>query len=175
MRRKTTPIPVPTVVAPIRSSEERPAQAIAKLKARIEGLADLMDEFRLGQAEIKDEAGRITFRRRRVPNVGGSPSDSGESPADSALDPGPIVPAVPPGVPVTSPMNGIFYGAPSPSAPPFVREGESVVSGQVVGLIEAMKVFNEITASTSGVISKIVAKQGQIVQPGDPLVYIAVG
>ena len=72
-------------------------------------------------------------------------------------------------------MNGIFYSSPSPTAPPFVRVGEHVVAGQVVALIEAMKVFNEITASTSGEISKIVAEQGQVVQPGDPLVYITVG
>lgn len=149
---------------------------MAKLKARIEGLADVMDEFRLGQAEIKDEAGRVMFRRRRTPITVASPSsDIVESGSPAPIEPVSQAPAVPAGVPVTSPMNGIFYGAPSPSAPPFVREGEAVVSGQVVGLIEAMKVFNEITASTSGVISKIVAQQGQIVQPGDPLVYISVG
>ena len=82
------------------------------------------------------------------------------------------VPARPSGVPLTSPMTGIFYISPSPNAPPFVQIGQSVSQGQVVGLIEAMKVFNEITAPTGGVVLSIVADSGQIVQPGDPLMYV---
>ena len=81
-------------------------------------------------------------------------------------------PAAPAGIPVTSPMTGIFYSAPSPNAPLFVREGEPVTAGQVVGLIEAMKVFNEITAATSGTVLRLVAESGQLVQPGDPLLFI---
>jgi acetyl-CoA carboxylase biotin carboxyl carrier protein len=73
---------------------------------------------------------------------------------------------------VSSPMTGIYYSAPSPNAPEFVKEGDSVTAGQVVGLIEAMKVFNEITATTSGKVLKLVAANGALVQPGDPLLYI---
>ena len=69
-------------------------------------------------------------------------------------------------------MTGIYYSAPSPGSPPFVKEGDSVSAGQVIGLIEAMKVFNEIPAPTSGVVSKIVAESGQLVNFGDPLLYL---
>lgn len=69
-------------------------------------------------------------------------------------------------------MNGIYYGAPSPSSPPFVRVGETVSAGQVVGLIEAMKVFNEIVSPVSGTVDRIVAESGQLVEPGAPLLYI---
>ena len=69
-------------------------------------------------------------------------------------------------------MAGIYYASPSPSAPAFVSEGDSVTVGQVVGLIEAMKVFNEITAMTSGKVTKLVAQTGKIVQPGEPLLFI---
>jgi biotin carboxyl carrier protein len=69
-------------------------------------------------------------------------------------------------------MTGIFYTSSSPSAAPFVREGEPISAGQVVGLIEAMKVFNEIVAPTSGRVTKVVATGGQLVNPGDPLLYI---
>jgi acetyl-CoA carboxylase biotin carboxyl carrier protein len=69
-------------------------------------------------------------------------------------------------------MTGIYYSSSSPTAPPFVKEGEPVSAGQVVGLIEAMKVFNEIVAPTSGRVLKIVAESGQLVNPGDALLYI---
>ena len=76
------------------------------------------------------------------------------------------------GIPISSPMNGIYYGAQSPSAPPFVKEGDTVTAGQVVALIEAMKVFNEIIAPVSGTVRKVVAQSGQVVGPGEPLMYI---
>ena len=67
---------------------------------------------------------------------------------------------------------GIYYASSSPSADPYVREGDTVTAGQVIGLIEAMKVFNEIQSSVSGTVKKIVAEGGDIVNPGDPLMYI---
>lgn len=70
-------------------------------------------------------------------------------------------------------MMGIFYTAPSPGSPPFAKEGDLVQVGQVVGLIEAMKVFNEITAPVSGTVQNVVAKSGELVQAGDPLLFIA--
>lgn len=82
-------------------------------------------------------------------------------------------PAAPTGTPVSSPMTGIFYTSPGPGSPAFAKEGDTVVAGQVVGLIEAMKVFNEITAPVSGTVTKVAAQNAQLVQPGDPLVYIA--
>jgi acetyl-CoA carboxylase biotin carboxyl carrier protein len=80
--------------------------------------------------------------------------------------------ATPKGTPITSPMTGIFYSSPSPGAPAYCKEGETVNAGQVVGLIEAMKVFNEITAPMSGTVIAIKAENSQLVQPGDPLIYI---
>ena len=53
-----------------------------------------------------------------------------------------------------------------------MKEGESISAGQVVGLIEAMKVFNEIPSPVSGVVLKLVAETGAIVQPGDVLLYV---
>lgn len=76
------------------------------------------------------------------------------------------------GVPVNSPTTGIYYSSPNPGSPPFVKIGDSVEAGQVIGLIEAMKVFNEITATVSGKVVGTPAANGQLVQPGDPLVYI---
>ncbi len=67
-------------------------------------------------------------------------------------------------------MTGIYYSASSPATPPFVKEGQNVATGQIVGLIEAMKVFNEIPSPISGTLLKQVAQSGQLVQPGDVFV-----
>lgn len=91
---------------------------------------------------------------------------------EPTLPSAPAAPDKPPGTPVNSPMNGIYYATPSPNTPPFVREGDTVNAGQVIGLIEAMKVFNEITAPLSGTIKKILVESGQLVQPGEPLMMI---
>jgi acetyl-CoA carboxylase biotin carboxyl carrier protein len=70
---------------------------------------------------------------------------------------------------IVSPMVGTFYRAPSADAPPFVDVGKTVNEDTVVGIIEAMKVMNEIKAETSGVIAEVVAENGKPVQFGQAL------
>jgi acetyl-CoA carboxylase biotin carboxyl carrier protein len=70
---------------------------------------------------------------------------------------------------IVSPMVGTFYRSPSPDAPPFVEVGKEVDPETVVGIIEAMKVMNEIKAETSGVIAEAVAENGKPVQFGQAL------
>lgn len=144
------------------------------LKQRISELAALMDEFHLSEAELESNGARVAFRRSHEVPAGETAGVRQDAVFDEILyHPHPVeAPAKPQGVPVTSPMTGIFYGAPSPNAPPFVKVGDSVTAGQVVGLIEAMKVFNEITATTSGTVLELAAEPGQLVQPGEPLLYI---
>ena len=69
-------------------------------------------------------------------------------------------------------MVGVFYAASSPEAEPFVSEGQRVKRGQVLCIIEAMKLMNEITAEKDGVITQICAANGEIVEFGQPLFYI---
>ncbi len=73
---------------------------------------------------------------------------------------------------ITSPLTGVFYLNPSPTAPPFVQEGDVVEVGQSVGLVEAMKVFNEIKAEWSGRVVRIHARNGELVQTGQPLMEL---
>jgi acetyl-CoA carboxylase biotin carboxyl carrier protein len=147
------------------------------MKERIDELAELMNEFNLREARVKDGDFEIEFSRD-VPTkgavaIGAVPAAATSDEAKPAAKPkAPKAPAAPVGTPVTSPMMGIYYGAPSPGSPPFVKEGDSVTSGQVVGLIEAMKVFNEITCTASGVVKKVMVESGQLVQPGDVLLYV---
>ena len=71
-----------------------------------------------------------------------------------------------------SPMTGVFYRSPSPNAPPFVEEGDIVTKGQRLALLEAMKIFNDITADVSGRILAILAQNASLVQEGEPLFAI---
>ncbi|MBC7326635.1 acetyl-CoA carboxylase, biotin carboxyl carrier protein [bacterium] len=71
-----------------------------------------------------------------------------------------------------APMTGIFYRAPSPTSPPFVEEGDIVHKGQRIALIEAMKIFNDITAEISGKVVKIFPQNSSLVMEGDPLFAI---
>ena len=61
--------------------------------------------------------------------------------------------------------SGIFYRSPSPSSPPYVREGDAVKEGQVIYVIEAMKVFNEIKAEFNCVIEKVMQENGKAIEP----------
>jgi acetyl-CoA carboxylase biotin carboxyl carrier protein len=75
-------------------------------------------------------------------------------------------------LPVTAPMVGKFYAAPSPSDPPFVVSGSKVAAGATVGLIEVMKVFASIKTETAGVIEDILVSNGQFVEFGQTLFWI---
>ena len=76
------------------------------------------------------------------------------------------------GVAVIAPLTGVFYTASSPSAEPFAKVGDMAQAGQIICIVEAMKVFNEIKTEVSGVIASIPAQNGQLVQKGDVLVRI---
>ena len=76
------------------------------------------------------------------------------------------------GTPIESPMVGVFYAAPSPDSEPYVSVGSTVNKGDVVCIIEAMKLMNEVTSEKSGVITEICVENGQVVEYGQPLFLI---
>lgn len=77
--------------------------------------------------------------------------------------------AAPSGLQITAPLTGIFYRSSSPQAAPFVQVGSVVAEGEVVALIEAMKLFNEIRSNKSGVVRRVLAENGQLVKAHQPL------
>jgi acetyl-CoA carboxylase biotin carboxyl carrier protein len=104
------------------------------------------------------------------------PAAGAPVPASAAAGP-PALPAESPApghglLPVTAPMVGKFYAAPSPSDPPFVTEGSKVAAGATVGLIEVMKVFASIKTETAGVIERILVSNGQFVEFGQTLFWL---
>ncbi len=78
----------------------------------------------------------------------------------------------PKGTAITSPMVGAFYAAPAPGAKPFVKVGDTVSAGQVVCIVEAMKLMNEIETEVSGKITQICVEDGQSVEYGQVLMYV---
>ncbi len=73
---------------------------------------------------------------------------------------------------IRAPMAGVFYRRPSPEAPPYVEVGDEVHIGDTVGLIEAMKLYNEVTSHVRGRIAQFVAEDGQHVEADDVLIYV---
>jgi len=124
----------------------------------------------VGEIEIEDEGMRVSVRRADEPltAIPLPVSSSLETEATTA-------PAQPPSAPtdgvtrVESPMVGVFYRAPNPGAPAFVDVGDTVVPGQVLCILEAMKLFNELKAETAGVVRSINVENAQPVEYGELL------
>jgi len=101
-----------------------------------------------------------------------APAAAPPAAAPAAKPAAPAAPAKVDGVEIASPMAGTFYRSPAPGEPAFVKEGDTVTAGQVIGIIEAMKLMNEIEAEVSGTVVKVVAENGKPVTPGQALVVI---
>ncbi|MDD3642161.1 MAG: acetyl-CoA carboxylase biotin carboxyl carrier protein [Candidatus Krumholzibacteria bacterium] len=152
------------------------------LADRIRSLIDILKEEDLDEIEVRTWRSAVRVTRRRP---GGQPEGSAsDRPAASAVAvpsgppaPHPVIetPAAdsePPFEQIVSPMVGTFYRAPSPEADPFVSEGSRVQVGQVLCIIEAMKLMNEIEAERGGVIRKVLVNDAQPVEFGQPLFLI---
>jgi len=130
----------------------------------IRALLELLREYGLSEMEIEREGVRLRLRRETgVP----APPPSIPSPPPAAV-PAREAPRVA-ALTVDAPMVGTFYRASAPDAQPYVREGDVVKKGQVVGIIEAMKLMNEIESTTPGRIVKVLVDNAQPVEYGQPL------
>lgn len=106
------------------------------------------------------------------PPAPAAPAPAAAAPAPAPAAPRPAAPAPVDGVEIASPMAGTFYRSPAPGEPAFVKEGDRVTKGQTIGIIEAMKLMNEIEAEASGTVVKITAENGKPVTPGQTLLVI---
>lgn len=88
-------------------------------------------------------------------------------------EPATAEPAKPQGKTIDCPMVGVFYTSPSPEADPYVKVGTKVNKGDVVCIIEAMKLMNEVTATESGTIQEVLVENGDLVEFGQPLFVIS--
>ena len=140
-------------------------------KKILKAAADTMRELGLSEVRIKDTETEIVLKREIAAAVSAVPTPAA-APAVSAAQPV-LEPAAADWIEVKSPLIGIFYEASSPDAAPFVRPGDSVKKGDVLCIVEAMKMMNEICAETDGTIIDVCAENGALVEYGQLLFKIA--
>ena len=181
----TTPEPSPSAPAPAdptSGSAPNAEAADASLLALVDRLAAVLEGSDLLELEVEAGGTGLVLRRAEAllpspipggPTAGaGAPTSAGQ--AEPARGPGEAPSqAAPIGRPsVKAPLTGIWYAAPSPGSAPFVTVGQEVVAGQVIGLIEAMKLFNEIKSDLSGRVVRVAAENGQLVKAKQPLLEV---
>ena len=109
-----------------------------------------------------------------APPISASPAATSAPPAGAAMASVVVSPATAAANArtVNAPLTGIFYSSASPQSGPFVQEGSTVAVGDVIGLIEAMKLFNEIKSTAAGRVKRIVAENGKLVRAHAPLLEL---
>ena len=146
----------------------------------IKELAEIMKSSDLGYLKYKDDNFELELGHKRPVNhppvhhapampVAAMPIPS--MPAAPVAETPASAPAVQ-GKSITSPIVGTFYAAPAPDKAPFVKVGDKINEGDVVCIVESMKVMNEILADVSGTVASIAVKDGEAVEFGQPLIII---
>ena len=151
---------------------------------KIKKLIDLLEESNLAELEIKE--GEEVVRLSRVPKgaapmVAAAPAVAPHAAAPAPVAAAPVAAApeaatadaLPAGHVIKAPMVGTFYASASPGAPAFVKVGQQVKAGDTLGVIEAMKMFNQIEAEVAGTVQAILIENGQPVEFDEPMFVIA--
>ncbi len=147
----------------------------ARILAAVDRLAPVLIAGPLEELEV--ESGDLVVRLVKPRAL---PAAAAATPAAPPA-PAPGTPSSPYGDPspgmrfVTAPLTGVWYTAPSPGARPYVSVGGEVATGQVVGLIEAMKLFNEIKSDVAGTVTRMLAETGTLVKRQQPLLEVDPG
>lgn len=144
-------------------------------------LIHILEESGLAEIEVEEEGRRIRLQKSvppavlqpfAVPPLGPTseaPAAASSSPAETEeADEAHDMPTI------DAPMVGTFYAASAPDEEPFVKEGDTVEENQIVCIVEAMKLMNEISAKFTGIIEKVLVENGQPVEFGQPLFVISV-
>jgi acetyl-CoA carboxylase biotin carboxyl carrier protein len=161
--------------------------ADASLLALVDRLTAVLEHTDLGELEVTSGATTIVLRAQSVierptalaapvaheagPSSGIVPgAATGSAAAGSGSAPADPAPVARPSV--KAPLTGIYYGAPSPGATPYIALGDHVAVGQIIGLIEAMKLFNEIKSDVAGRVVRVCAENGALVKAKQPLIEV---
>ena len=143
---------------------------------KVKKLIELLEESDINEIEIKEGEESVRISRSSSVIAAAPVMQAAPAPVAAPLA-APVAPAAPAapavgGHAVTSPMVGTFYGAPSPGAAPFVQVGQSVKEGDVICIIEAMKMMNQIEADKSGTVTAVLVDDGEAVEFDQVLVTI---
>jgi len=152
------------------------------LLALIDKLAGLLERTELNELEVQvGSTGLVLRKPSAVPQMvpatvaasgGGAGVASSDGAAPGAAAPATDGAAAPARPAVMAPLSGIWYGSPAPGSAPYVNLGGEVAVGQVIGLIEAMKLFNEIKSDIAGRVVKIHPESGKLVRAKQPLIEV---
>ncbi len=145
----------------------------------IQQLIELLDGTDVTEIVVEEDGKKLKLKRGHAPTMmaaAPAPAFAHAAPMGGGIG-GSDANAAPSydGAVVTSPVVGTFYRAPSPDAAPFADVGNKVSKGQILCIVEAMKLMNEIESDTSGTISRILVENGEPVEFGQPLFVITPG
>ncbi len=135
---------------------------------KIRTLIALMEESELVNLEISSDDEHISLTRHYdapAPTMMAAPTTGTASISTDATSA-----SVKAGDIETSPMVGVYYSAPTPNDPPFVKVGQKVQAGDTLGIIEAMKIMNPLEATQSGIVDEILVNNSEVVQFGQPVI-----
>ena len=150
---------------------------------KVKKLIELLEESNIDEIEIREGEESVRISRNGAQAMApayyapppmappAAPAQAAPAPAPAATAE-PAAPEQPSGHMVKSPMVGTFYRSPSPTSPPFAEVGQSVNVGDVVCIVEAMKMMNQIEADKSGTIGAILVENGEPVEFDQPLFTI---
>ena len=167
-----TPIVLPGTFAGTKSAQDAASQT-----KQIQDLIDLLKRNHLTELEIERAGVRIRVRYEvGMKTVSATLSDPGQASAPAMTQqtapPSDLVEDAAGQITITSPIVGTFYRSPSPDADPYVEEGDYVKKGQVLCIVEAMKLMNEIESEVDGRITKILVESTKPVEYGQALFLI---
>jgi acetyl-CoA carboxylase biotin carboxyl carrier protein len=170
-------LPVPDVV-PVMASPRDGGDV--ELLALIDRLAALLDRSDLTELEVESGDTGLVLRKPAalappvVPNAHGAGVVTASALADAALGAGTGSAAAEAASrpSIKAPLTGIFYASPAPGSAPYVAVGGEVAVGQVIGLIEAMKLFNEIKSDLAGRVVRVLPESGSLVKAKQPLIEV---
>lgn len=147
---------------------------------KVKKLIELLEESNIDEIEIKEGEESVRISRngaqsaapQYLPQYAPPPPPAAAPAAPVAVEPAPVVAAAPAGHVVRSPMVGTFYSSPSPTSPVFVEVGQTVKVGDVICIVEAMKMMNQIEADKAGTIGAVLVENGEPVEFDQPLFSI---
>jgi acetyl-CoA carboxylase biotin carboxyl carrier protein len=151
------------------------------LLALIDHLAGLLERSDLAELEIESGGTGLILRKpvpiapvSAAPTAAATPAPSGSAEGPVAGEPSTAGrdPAATARPSIKAPLTGIFYASPAPGTAPYVKVGGEVAVGQVIGLIEAMKLFNEIKSDLAGRVVRVVPDSGALVKAKQPLIEV---
>ena len=144
----------------------------------LKDLLEIMHEHDLDALKVKvgDKIFELVRREGGITVLPGAGAPAAAPAGDSPAAPAAGAPAAPASSAnvkkVTAPLVGVFYRSPSPDAEAYVKVGDRVEAGQVLCILEAMKLFNEITSDHAGVVTRIIPENGELVSLGQELFWI---